>query len=167
MIKTFTRVIKTKIVPDDKKNYQFPKNCSSLPLRPTEFVSKKRHITDMSSNRKKIIEPWEIARETCGRATKIAMFACFWPPKKPLFSLFLQILPFPAKIPKNNQIIHLGSTNPIFCAQCLPNWWKKSTLKRAWRTDKKNNVFFARVMTSSNRMESIFARVFPYVDFFL
>ena len=57
MIKTFTRVIKTKIVPVDKKKDHFPKNCSSLPLTPTEFVSKERHITDMSSNRKKIIEP--------------------------------------------------------------------------------------------------------------
>ena len=34
-----------------------------------------------------------------------------------------------------------------------------------WRTDKKKTTsFFARVMTSSNRMESNFARVFPYVD---
>ena len=57
MIKTFTRVIKTKIVPVDKKNDHFPKNYSSVPLRPTEFVSKERHITDMSFNRKKIIEP--------------------------------------------------------------------------------------------------------------
>ena len=98
VIKTSTRVIKRKIVPVDKKNYQFGNNSSSLPLRPTEFVSEERHITDMSSNRKKIVEPWEIVRETCGRGTKIAMFACFCPSKKPLFSLFLQILPFPAKI---------------------------------------------------------------------
>ena len=32
MIKTFTRVSKTKIVPVDKKNHQFSKNCSSLPF---------------------------------------------------------------------------------------------------------------------------------------
>ena len=101
------------------------------------FVSKERHITDMSSNRKKIIEPWEIVRETCGRGTKIEIFACFCPSKKPLFSLFLQILPFPAKIQDKNTFIRLVSTNPIFCAQCLPNWWRKSTLKREWRTDKK------------------------------
>ena len=106
------------------------------------FVSKERHITDMSSNRKKIIEPWEIVRETCGRGTKIEIFACFCPSKKPLFSLFLQILPFPAKIQDKNTFIRLVSTNPIFCAQCLPNWWRKSTLKRALRTDKKNNVLF-------------------------
>ena len=107
------------------------------------FVSKERHITDMSSNRKKIIEPWEIVRETCGRGTKIEIFACFCPSKKPLFSLFFQILPFPAKIKKTNKMPLLVSTNPIFCAQCLPNLWKKSTLKRAWRTDKKkNNVLF-------------------------
>ena len=97
----------------------------------------------MSSNRKKKIEPWEIVRETCGSPTKIAMFACFCPSKKPLFSLFLHILPFPAKIQNTNTSIRLGSTNPIFCAQCLPNWRKKSTLKRALRTDKKkNNVLF-------------------------
>ena len=107
------------------------------------FVSKERHITDMSSNRKKIIEPWEIVRETCGRGTKIEIFACFCPSKKPLFSLFLQILPFPAKIRNKKTSTRLVSTNPIFCAQCLPNWWRKSTLKRAWRTDqKKNNVLF-------------------------
>ena len=121
MIKTFTRVSKTKLVPVDKKNLQFSKNCSSLPLRPTEFVSKERHISDMSSNRKKIIEPREIIRETCGRGTKIAMFACFCSSKKPLFSLFLQILPFPAKIQKNKKMNQLVSTNPIFCAQGLLN----------------------------------------------
>ena len=32
---------------------------------------------------------------------------------------------------------------------------------------KKTTSFFARVMTSSNRMESNFARVFPYVDVFI
>ena len=128
------------------------------------FVSKERHFTDMSSNRKKIIEPWEIVRETCGRGTKIEIFACFCPSKKPLFSLFLQILQFPAKIQDKNTFIRLVSTNPIFCAQCLPNWWRKSTLKRAWRTNKKTTSFLARVMTSSNRMKSNFARVFPYVD---
>ena len=52
MIKTFTRVSKKKIVPDDKKKGYFPINCSSLPLSPTVFVSKERHFTDMSSNRK-------------------------------------------------------------------------------------------------------------------
>ena len=96
----------------------------------------------MSSNRKKIIEPWEIVRETCGPPTKIAKFACFCPSKKPLFSLFLEILPFPAKIQIKKTSTRLVSTNPIFCAQCLPNWWRKSTLKRAWRTEKKNNVLF-------------------------
>ena len=97
----------------------------------------------MSSDRKKILEPWEIVRETCGSPTKIAMFACFCPSKKPLFSLFLQILPFPAKLQSKKTFTQLGSTNPIFCAQCLPNWWRKSTLKRGWRTDKKkNNVLF-------------------------
>ena len=133
------------------------------------FVSKERHITDMSSNRKKIIEPWEIVRETCGRGTKIEIFACFCPSKKPLFSLFLQILPFPAKIQNKKTSTRLVSTNPIFCAQCLPNWWRKSTLKREWRTDKKKKTtsFFARVMTSSNRMKSNFARVFPYVHVLL
>ena len=119
------------------ENHQWETICSSLPLRPTEFVSKERHITDMSSNRKKIIEPWEIVGETCGSPTKIAMFACFCPSKKPLFSLFLQIPSFPAKIQNKNTSIRLGSTNPIFCAQCLPNWRRKSTLKRALRTDKK------------------------------
>ena len=129
------------------------------------FVSKERHFIDMSSNRKKIIEPWEIVRETCGRGTKIEIFACFCPSKKPLFSHFLQILPFPAKIQDKNTFIRLVSTNPIFCAQCLLNWWRKSTLKRALRTDKKKTTsFFARVMTSSNRMKSNFARLFPYVD---
>ena len=100
MIKTFTRVIKTKIVPVDKKNDHFPKNCSSLLLRPTEFVSKEKHITDMSSNRKKIIEPWEIVRETCGRPTKIAMFACFCPSKKPLFYFFFKFSRFQPKFKK-------------------------------------------------------------------
>ena len=129
------------------------------------FVSKERHFTDMSSNRKKIIEPWEIVRETCGRGTKVEIFACFCPSKKPLFSLFLQILPFPAKIRNKKTSTRLVSTNPIFCAQCLPNWRRKSTLKRALRTDKKKTTsFFARVMTSSNRMKSNFARLFPYVD---
>ena len=96
----------------------------------------------MSSDRKKIIEPWEIVRETCGSPTKIAMFVCFCPSKKRLFSLFLQILPFPAKIWNKKTFIRLGSTNPIFCAQCLPNWWRKSTLKRGWRTDKKKHRLF-------------------------
>ena len=32
--------------------------------------------------------------------------------------------------------------------------------------DKKTTSFFAHVMTSSNQMESNFARVFPYVDVF-
>ena len=36
---------------------RFGINSSSLTVRPTEFVSKERHITDMSCNRKKIIEP--------------------------------------------------------------------------------------------------------------
>ena len=129
------------------------------------FVSKERHITDMSSNRKKIIEPWEIVRETMWTWTKNRNFAFFCPSKKPLFSLFLQILPFPAEIQKKKNAIRLVSTNPIFRAHGLPNWWKKSTLKKSWRTDKKKtSSFFARVMTSSNRMESNFARVFPYVD---
>ena len=52
-----------------------------------------------------------------GHDTKIAMFACFYIFKKPLFSLFLQILEFPAKIQKNNKIPLLVSTNPIFCTQ--------------------------------------------------
>ena len=148
-----------------KENDRFGINSSSLTVRPTEFVSKERHITDMSCNRKKIIEPWQIVRKTCGSPTKIAMFACFCPSKKPLFSLFLQILPFPAKIQNKNTSIRLWSTNPIFCAQCLPNWRRKSTLRRALRTDKKKTTsFFARVMTSSNRMKSNFARLFPYVD---
>ena len=109
------------------------------------FVSKERHFTDMSSNKKKIIEPWEIVRETCGRGTKIEIFACFCPSKKPLFSLFLQILPFPAKIQNKKTSTRLVSTNPIFCAQCLPNWWRKSTLKREWRTDKKKQRPFSLV----------------------
>ena len=40
---------------DFKKNHQFSKNFSSLPLRRTHFVTKERHITDMSIIRKKII----------------------------------------------------------------------------------------------------------------
>ena len=99
----------------------------------------------MSSNRKKIIEPWEIVRETCGRGTKIAMFACFCPSKKPLFSLFRQILPFPAKIKKNKKMPILVSTNPIFCAQGLPNWWKKSTLTRAGTNRQKKQRPFSLV----------------------
>ena len=87
-------------------------------------------------------EKSSLVREACGRPTKIAMFAWFCPSKKPLFSLFLQILPFPAKIQNKKTLIRLVSTNPKFCAQCLPNWWRKSTLKRALRTDKKNNVLF-------------------------
>ena len=58
-----------------QKNHLFSRKYSSLPLRPTQFVIKERHITDMSSIRKKIKEACEITRETCGRATKIAMFA--------------------------------------------------------------------------------------------
>ena len=119
------------------KNHQFSKNCSSLPLKRTHFVTEERHITDMSSIRKKILEPWEIVRETCGLATKIAMFTCFCPSKKPLFSLFLQILPFQAEIQKikSKKGPQKVSANPIFCTQDLPNRWKKSTLKQAWRTE--------------------------------
>ena len=94
----------------------------------------------MSSNRKKIIEPWEIVRETMWTWTKNRNFAYFCPSKKPLFSLFLQILPFPAEIQKKKNAIRLVSTNPIFRAHGLPNWWKKSTLKKSWRTDKKKNI---------------------------
>ena len=130
------------------------------------FVSEERHFTDMSSNRKKIMEPWEIAWETCRRGTKIEIFACFCPSKKPLFSLFLQILPFPAKIQNKNTFIRLVSTNPIFLRPMSSKLMKEEYLKKSV-TDgqiKKTTSFFARVMTSSNRMKSNFARVFPYVD---
>ena len=96
----------------------------------------------MSSNRKKIIEPWEVVRETCRRDTKIAIFACFCPSKKPLFSLFLQILPFQAEIQENQTVFWMVSTNPIFCTHGLPNWWKNNTLKKRDQRTKKNNVLF-------------------------
>ena len=42
---------------DFQRNRQFSKNYNSLPLRPTQFITKERHISDMSSIRKNIIEP--------------------------------------------------------------------------------------------------------------
>ena len=44
------------------------------------------------------------------------------PIQKTFFHFFFQILPFPAEIQKNNKILLLVSTKPIFCAQGLTNW---------------------------------------------
>ena len=118
----------------------------------------------MSSNRKKIIEPWEIVRETCGRGTKIEIFACFCPSKKPLFSLFLQILPFPAKIQNKKTSIHTIGVNKPDILRPMSSKLMKEEYPKKRMTDgqKKTTSFFARVMTSSNRLKSNFARLFPY-----
>ena len=96
----------------------------------------------MSSNRKKIIEPWEIVRETCGSPTKIAMFACFCSSKKRLFSLFLQILPFPAKIRNKKTFIRLGSTNPIFLRPMSSKLMKEEYPKKRMTDGQKKHRLF-------------------------
>ena len=63
-------------------------------------------------------------------------------PKNLFFHFFFEFSRFQPKFKKTNKMPLLGSTNPIFCAQFLPNWWKKSTLKRAWQTDKKKQLHF-------------------------
>ena len=97
----------------------------------------------MSSNRKKIIEPWEIVGETCGSPTKIAMFACFCPSKKPLFSLFLQILPFPAENSKQKYVHSIMVNKPDILRPMSSKLTKEEYPKKSV-TDgqKKNNVLF-------------------------
>ena len=125
-----------------QKNHQFSKNCSSLPLSRTHFVTKERHITDMSSIRKKIKEPWDIDRETCGRATEIAMFACFCPSKKTSFFTFSLNSPVSSRNSKKLKKRLEVWTNPIFCTPDRASWSTASTLNRPLRTDKKKQSRF-------------------------
>ena len=49
------------------------------------------------------------------------------------------ILPFQAEIQKN---LWMVSTNPIFCTQGLPNWWKKRTPNTSVTDGQTNNVLY-------------------------
>ena len=94
------------------------------------------------------------------------MFACFCPSKKPLFSLFRQILPFQAEIQKIKKCVD-GVTKPdILHPRSSKLMKEKYPNMSVTDGQKKTTSFFARVMTSSNRIKSNLARVFPYVDDF-
>ena len=96
----------------------------------------------MSPNRKKIIEPWEIVRETCGSPTKIAMFACFAHPKNLFFHLFFKISRFQPKFKTKIRPLNLGQQTRYFAPNAFPTDEGRVPLKEDDGRTKKNNVLF-------------------------
>ena len=123
-------ICKQKVRP--AKSYDFKKNHHGTLTSLTCLVSGKT------------IKPREIVRETCGRATKTAMFACFCPTKKPLFYFFFKFSHFQSKFRKIKVSKRCQQTQ--FLLPRSPESMKESiyTLNRGvmdQRTDQKNFVF--------------------------
>ena len=130
---------------DFEKNHKFSKNYSFLPLRCSQFDTKDRHNTDMSSIREKNNRTLRNRQGDPVVCKKNSHVCLFLPIKKPLFSLFLQILPFLAQIQENKKNLLIVSANLIFCTQDLPESMKEKYSNTSFTDRQKKQRCFSLV----------------------
>ena len=121
----------------------------------------------MSSNRKKLIESMRNHQGYLCARHKNSHVCLFLPIPKTSFFTFSSNSLIASRNSKKLENDSFGVNKPDILRPRSSKLMKEEYANTSMAYGQKNTMsFFARVMTSSNRVESNFARVFPYVDVF-